>query len=799
MKKIIFIILLFASFSASAQTIWNPISGSWEYKQDLKVDNIFIPPAYTTAGRPAPTVPYQLINNTDSGKLQISTGLAWVTVGGGSGFIPSGTSVQLIAGNGTYINPVPGTVGLGNVVNVDQTNATNILSGTLNAARLPTSGVTATTYGDATHVAQVQVDVSGRVISASSILITGIGGGSGTDSASIHGFTSINDTTFVGYRLNGTSDTVRFYFSGGGGGGGGSFVNPMTITNDMIFQNGGTYTRLAAPGHDGMVLKRISGTLGWGDTTAIPSLTNYLNKTNGTDTAKWHTMGFYDGRYLTPAGTQTVTNKTIVAGSNTITGITNANLSGTAGITNANLANSSIIIDGAGIPLGGSVTIDPALTSTYIGVGNGSNKLSGSANLTYTLTGTRSQLQFGGSTGQTNIFDATYNSLYNIGGTYGGTFLGYGNSGIGYQGLFSLTTGSYNTSNGSGALSSLQASSNNTSAGYQSGGFIQSATSYNNIFNGYKAGALTADPTINSIFIGYKADKKTVTGGLSNTYIIADSVQTDSNNVAFFGRNDQRIILGNGGGNTAAMNALHPMLSAIFFNTDSAAYCMYNGSAWVKWGGGSGGSCSGCYVASDTLTTLVTHKALVDSLNKTTYVVQDNYTSGDSIYGGGHLIMDRHSSGSNLYNWYFDSTKIFATGTAFTTTQSLDTAGRKLLVFNTSTKQFQTMYWQVPGATSSGYSASVAVNTANYTVPAGSLIYITLPDLTGQANRNLVLPSAVSGVHTVIKNNNTSASGFTWSFTVRTVKDFGNNTITTVPNLAVVQLFDDGTNENIGN
>ena len=39
---------------------------------------------------------------------------------------------------------------------------------------------------------------------------------------------------------------------------------------------------------------------------------------------------------------QALTNKTIVAGSNTISGIVNANLSGSAGITNANLATSTI-------------------------------------------------------------------------------------------------------------------------------------------------------------------------------------------------------------------------------------------------------------------------------------------------------------------------------------------------------------------------------------------------------------------------------------------------------------------------
>jgi len=42
------------------------------------------------------------------------------------------------------------------------------------------------------------------------------------------------------------------------------------------------------------------------------------------------------------AHAQTLTNKTIVAGSNTISGIVNANLSGSAAITNANLANSSV-------------------------------------------------------------------------------------------------------------------------------------------------------------------------------------------------------------------------------------------------------------------------------------------------------------------------------------------------------------------------------------------------------------------------------------------------------------------------
>jgi hypothetical protein len=49
--------------------------------------------------------------------------------------------------------------------------------------------------------------------------------------------------------------------------------------------------------------------------------------------------------------TDTLTNKTIAAGSNTITGLTNANLSGSAGITTANLAQYTI----SGVSLGGNL------------------------------------------------------------------------------------------------------------------------------------------------------------------------------------------------------------------------------------------------------------------------------------------------------------------------------------------------------------------------------------------------------------------------------------------------------------
>ena len=78
------------------------------------------------------------------------------------------------------------------------------------------------------------------------------------------------------------------------------------------------------------------------------------------------------------ATTDTLTNKTIAAGSNTISGLTNANLSGTAGITNANLANSTI----SGVALGSN------LNTLTIGTGLTGTSYNGSSAVTIALANT---------------------------------------------------------------------------------------------------------------------------------------------------------------------------------------------------------------------------------------------------------------------------------------------------------------------------------------------------------------------------------------------------------------------------
>ena len=119
--------------------------------------------------------------------------------------------------------------------------------------------------------------------------------------------------------------------------------------------------------------------------------TNKLTLPGGT------TIGNADAVLVSDTGTQTLTNKTIAAGSNTISGLTNSNLSGTAGITNANLANSSITINGSAVSLGGTVTVTATATNALtIGTGLSGTSFNGSSAVTIaidstvaTLTGTQ--------------------------------------------------------------------------------------------------------------------------------------------------------------------------------------------------------------------------------------------------------------------------------------------------------------------------------------------------------------------------------------------------------------------------
>jgi len=160
------------------------------------------------------------------------------------------------------------------------------------------------------------------------------------------------DTAGTGnsFKINGNSITG---YTGSGANAVLASGPTITLPNISSISNSGTIT--IPTGTDTLVGRATSDTL-TNKTLTSPIISSISNSgtitiPTGTDTL------------VARATSDTLTNKTIDASNNTISNITNSNLSGSAGITNANLQNSSITINGTPTSLGGSITIGGTGTS----------------------------------------------------------------------------------------------------------------------------------------------------------------------------------------------------------------------------------------------------------------------------------------------------------------------------------------------------------------------------------------------------------------------------------------------------
>ncbi len=320
------------------------------------------------------------LTTPSAGNLLIGNGSSWSThsVSGDASITSGGVlTLQSVGTAGTY--------GSGGSIPILTTDSKGRLTAVSTA---PVSGLTVVNFSSA-GVAQF-TNNAGYLAAESDTLASVTGRGASTGTALTLSSLS-NDITAGTLRLN--SDSITD-LTGSGLSVSGGALNVIGLTNSNFsgsagitnanLQNSAVTVNTSGPltGGGAVSLGGSALTLGISSTpgfTTVNGLTITANSGNTLSIASGKVFGVSNSIAFTgtdgttfslPAAsdtlvgrssTDTLLNKVIAAGSNTISGLTNANLSGAAGITNANLANSGLSLSGNSgsglVSLGGSLTI----------------------------------------------------------------------------------------------------------------------------------------------------------------------------------------------------------------------------------------------------------------------------------------------------------------------------------------------------------------------------------------------------------------------------------------------------------
>ena len=168
-----------------------------------------------------------LVYDSDAKAFYFWNGTAWVAVDHGAG--GTGTVTGVATGTGLTGGPITTT-------------------GTISLAN---TGVAASTYGDATHVAQIAVDAQGRITSAASTLITGVAptGAATGDLTGNYPSPAINTGAVNSAKILDASIVAADLSNG--------------AVTDAKIASGVTVSKLTPSGTAGQVLTTVAGTAAW--------------------------------------------------------------------------------------------------------------------------------------------------------------------------------------------------------------------------------------------------------------------------------------------------------------------------------------------------------------------------------------------------------------------------------------------------------------------------------------------------------------------------------------------------------